>query len=97
MDGVFLAVTQLTGAVKLVKMPSVLNPLEKDQSQADLPAVGSRDSNSKPVTAQKNQPPERMSQEMGSMHSMGVTSDQEHQIILKNDLEKFEYSELVLA
>ena len=80
-------------------MPPVLNPLEKDQSQADLPGVGSRDSasNSKPVTAQKNMPPERMSQEMGSMHSMGVTSDQEHQIILKNDLEKFEYSELVLA
>ena len=62
MDGVFLAVTQLTGGVKLVKMPPVLNPLEKDQSQADgMPAVGSRDSNSKPVTAQKNQPPERMS------------------------------------
>lgn len=80
MDGVFLAVTQLTGAVKLVKMPPVLNPLEKDQSQADLPAVGSRDSNSnsKPVTAQKNQAPERLSQEMGSMNSMGVTSDQDH-------------------
>ena len=32
MDGVFLAVTQLTGAVKLIKMPAVLNPLEADKT-----------------------------------------------------------------
>ena len=96
MDGVFLAVTQLTGAVKLIKMPAVLNPLEAEKTQAGIP--GSRDSaNNKPVTAGKNMAPERMSQEMGSMHSMGVTSDQEPQIILKNDIEKFSYEELTLA
>ena len=31
MDGVFLAVTLMNGAVKLLKMPPVLNPLEADK------------------------------------------------------------------
>lgn len=37
LDGVFLAVTQLTGAVKLIKMPPVLNPLEPER---EVPATG---------------------------------------------------------
>ena len=32
MDGVFLAVTLMNGAVKLIKMPPVLNPLESDKT-----------------------------------------------------------------
>ena len=32
MDGVFLAVTMLTGEVKLLKMPPVLNPLEAEKA-----------------------------------------------------------------
>ena len=32
MDGVFLAVTLLTGAVKLIKMPPVLNPLDPEKN-----------------------------------------------------------------
>ena len=96
MDGVFLAVTQLTGAVKLIKMPAVLNPLEADKLPVDVPA-GSRDSTNKPITTGKGAlAPERMSQEMGSMHSMGVTSDQEPQILLKNDIEKFAFEDLKL-
>ena len=74
MDGVFLAVTLLTGAVKLIKMPPVLNPLEADKSTGELP-LGSRDSKEKPVTAAKSNAPERLSQEMGSMNSMGMPSD----------------------
>ena len=33
LDGVFLAVTQLTGAVKLIKIPPVLNPLDNEKDK----------------------------------------------------------------
>lgn len=50
-DGVFLAVTQLTGAVKLIKMPPVLNPLEPER---EVPATGenpgTRQDPAKPAT-----------------------------------------------
>mmetsp|Transcript_27083 Transcript_27083/g.33616 ORF Transcript_27083/g.33616 Transcript_27083/m.33616 type:complete len:119 (+) Transcript_27083:522-878(+) len=41
MDGVFLSVTLMNGAVKLIKMPPVLNPLEGDQKASELPPLGS--------------------------------------------------------
>ena len=44
-DGVFLAVTQLNGAVKLLKMPPILNPLEPEKPSTGVvsPDMGSRE------------------------------------------------------
>lgn len=97
LDGVFLAVTQLTGAVKLLRMPPVLNPLDADKTPpagADNP--GSRDSMNKPPTVGGKTSVERTSAELGSIGSIGVTSDENPTIILKNDLEKFAFEELQL-
>lgn len=97
LDGVFLAVTLLTGAVKLIKMPPVLNPLDADKTPAqgaDIP--GSRDSVTKPPTVGGKTSVERTSAELGSIGSIGVTSDENPTIILKNDLEKFAFEELQL-
>ena len=55
MDGVFLAVTQITGEVKVMKMPPILNPLEK-QDAAGADGVASRDgigSQAKPGSKQE--------------------------------------------
>lgn len=41
MDGVFLSVTLMNGAVKLIKMPPVLNPLEGESKAQEIPPVGS--------------------------------------------------------
>ena len=99
MDGVFLAVTQLTGAVKLIKMPAVLNPLDADKEKAPADGVGangvgaSRDSGpptGKPGTAV------RASTEFVTMQSMVPASETDNTILLKNDLEKYEYEELNL-
>ena len=77
MDGVFLAVTLMNGAVKLIKMPPVLNPLESDKTGTDVP--GTRDSQGKipPNSGGKGSIPERTSQEIGSMGSFVGNSEGE--------------------
>ena len=91
MDGVFLAVTLLTGAVKLIKMPAVLNPLDPEKNVGNAadsgPGVGSRDSTNKPPTGGANlgarNAPERVSADIGSIGSLaGVTSEQDNTIVL---------------
>ena len=67
MDGVFLSVTLMNGAVKLIKMPAVLNPLEGETKQPEMPPVGSSQSNVKPPGTSGKQAAERMSHEMSSM------------------------------
>ena len=59
--------------------------------------MGSRDSKL-PTSQGKALAQERSSQEMGlgSMGSMNAASEQEGTILLKNDIEKFEYQELTL-
>lgn len=84
----------MTGAVKLIKMPAVLNPLDDKASNQELPP-GSRDSAPAKLAGARNVP-ERSSADMGSMGSLGVTSEQENNIILKNDIEKFSFEELTL-
>ena len=84
LDGVFLAVTQLTGAVKLIKMPPVLNPLdnEKDKSPAEILPGGAA---IKPGAAI------RSSNEFGSTQSRDP-SEAETTILLKNDIEKYDFA-----
>ena len=79
-------------------MPAVLNPLDADKSESkDGAPAGSRDSTNKPITAgNAREAAIRSSADMGSMQSMGVNSEQEPTIILKNDIEKFAYEELTL-
>lgn len=100
MDGVFLTVTLVNGAVKLLRMPPVLNPLEPEsKGSQDMPQVGSSQSQSKPPgPGGKNAPVEqRQSQEMGSMQSLQGSAEGEQTILLKNDLDKFNYEELDLT
>jgi hypothetical protein len=89
LDGVFLAVTQLTGAVKLIKMPPVLNPLdnEKDKSPAEILPGGAA---IKPGAAI------RSSNEFGSTQSRDP-SEAETTILLKNDIEKYDFEVLDLS
>ena len=75
-------------------MPAVLNPLDDKTSNQELPP-GSRDSAPAKAPGTRNVP-ERSSADMGSMGSLGVTSEQENNIILKNDIEKFSFEELTL-
>ena len=93
MDGVFLAVTLMNGAVKLIKMPPVLNPLESDKPTDANPPAGSRDGKP-PTSGGKGALPDRASQDLNSMNSFG---EAEQTILLKNDIEKFGYEELDIA
>ena len=96
MDGVFLAVTQQNGAVKLLKMPAILNPLdpEKNASGTVSPDIGSREdlkrgggvSNSKQFAAG----------ELTSQQSIPQSGDPDQPPILKNDIEKFTYEDIAL-
>ena len=77
MDGVFLTVTLMNGAVKLIKMPPVLNPLEGDTKQSDVPPMGSSQSNAKPPGTSGKNAAERMSHEMSSMQSLAGSGEGE--------------------
>ena len=97
MDGVFLAVTLMNGAVKLIKMPPVLNPLEGDTKSSDGPPVASSHSQSKPPPTSGKGAAERQSQDVSSMQSLANSGEGEQTILLKNDIEKFGYEELDLS
>ena len=91
----------MNGGVKLIKMPPVLNPLDsepKAATQENTQPAGSRDSKLPTSQGKAALAQERSSQEMGlgSMGSMNAASEQEGTILLKNDIEKFEYAELTL-
>lgn len=76
MDGVFLSVTLMNGAVKLIKMPAVLNPLEGETKTPEMP-VGSSQSNVKPPGTSGKNAAERMSHEMSSMQSLAGSGEGE--------------------
>lgn len=93
-----MAVTLMNGAVKLIKMPPVLNPLEGDTKSSDGPPVASSHSQSKPPpTSGKGAAAERQSQDVSSMQSLANSGEGDQTIVLKNDIEKFGYEELDLS
>ena len=92
LDGVFLAVTQMTGDVKVIKMPPILNPLDKHDNPAggdaaEKPAESKGGAGTKPTSKQE------IAQSVASFPS---SADPDATIMLKNDLEQFKTDDLKL-